>query len=213
MLSVLGGRCNILNVLILATCTCMMPMLAGGLSAPIPLHSATLRLAEYDTLINRSHHSRDATAFIRDRCTSSFPEGYEEESLRRELRESVLCVAAKSEKTMLGICAGSPDEALQTLKGWVAGCNLPKGLLHGMDVQGVPIDKSEFGAVYIKYMSRGVKTFSEMRQLGIGFDALWKPGDAYLEHYDGNYRGVYFSPDLGDGDFRQYGLLPLDLFN
>jgi hypothetical protein len=43
----------------------------------------------------------------------------------------------------------------------------------------------------------------------VGFDALWKPGDAMLESYDGTYRGVYFQVDLSDGEFRQY-MLPLD---
>jgi hypothetical protein len=29
--------------------------------------------------------------------------------------------------------------------------------------------------------------------------------------YGGEYRGVLFTPELGDGAFRQYGYLPLDL--
>jgi len=45
----------------------------------------------------------------------------------------------------------------------------------------------------------------------MGFDALWKPGDAMLEEYDGDYRGVYFQVELSDGEFRQY-LVPLDIF-
>lgn len=45
----------------------------------------------------------------------------------------------------------------------------------------------------------------------MGFDALWKPGDALLEQYDGIYRGVYFQAELADGVFRQY-LMPLDTF-
>jgi hypothetical protein len=45
----------------------------------------------------------------------------------------------------------------------------------------------------------------------MGFDALWKPGDALLEPYDGIYRGVYFQVELEDEVFRQY-LVPLDLF-
>ena len=56
-----------------------------------------------------------------------------------------------------------------------------------MDKDGVPIDLS--GGVYIKYNSGGVYTFSDIRKSGLGFDALWKPGDALLEPYDGTYRG------------------------
>ena len=45
----------------------------------------------------------------------------------------------------------------------------------------------------------------------MGFDALWKPGGALLEPYDGTYRGVYFQVELLDQEFRQY-LVPLDTF-
>jgi hypothetical protein len=36
-------------------------------------------------------------------------------------------------------------------------------------------------------------------------------GDAMLEEYEGEYRGVYFQVELPDGVFRQF-LLPLDTF-
>jgi len=36
-------------------------------------------------------------------------------------------------------------------------------------------------------------------------------GDAFLSGYGGEYRGVLFTPELGDGAFRQYGYLPLNL--
>jgi hypothetical protein len=36
-------------------------------------------------------------------------------------------------------------------------------------------------------------------------------GDAMLEEYEGEYRGVYFQVDLPDGVLRQF-LLPLDTF-
>jgi hypothetical protein len=78
-----------------------------------------------------------------------------------------------------------------------------------MDKDGVPLDIS--GGVYIKYNTGGSLTFSEIRKSGLGFDALWKPGDALLETYDGSYRGVYFQVELEDNVFRQY-LVPLDTF-
>lgn len=111
---------------------------------------------------------------------------------------------------MLGICASSAAEGIATLKSWVTNLELPRGLLHGMDQDGVPLQID--GAVYIKYNSGGVYTFADIRKSKKGFDALWKPGDAMLENYDGNYRGVYFQVELSDGVFRQY-LIPLDIFN
>ena len=110
---------------------------------------------------------------------------------------------------MLGICASSPQEGIETLKSWVTALQLPRGLLHGMDKDGVPLQLE--GGVYIKYNSGGVYTFDEIRRSKLGFDALWKPGDALLEPYDGTYRGVYFQVELSDGEFRQY-LVPLDIF-
>ena len=113
-------------------------------------------------------------------------------------------------RVMLGICAATAAQGLATLKSWVTALELPRGLLHGMDKDGVPIDLE--GGVYIKYNSGGVYTFADIRKSGLGFDALWKPGDALLEPYDGTYRGVYFQVELADGVFRQF-LVPLDLFD
>lgn len=113
-------------------------------------------------------------------------------------------------RVMLGICASSAPQGVATLKSWVTSLELPRGLLHGMDEGGQPL--SIDGGVYIKYNSGGVYTFSDIRKSGLGFDALWKPGDAMLENYDGIYRGVYFQVELEDAVFRQY-LCPLDLFD
>jgi Domain of unknown function (DUF1824) len=112
-------------------------------------------------------------------------------------------------RCMLGICASSTEEGIATLKSWVAALQLPRGLLHGMDKDGIPLEVE--GAVYIKYNSGGVYSFADIRKSGLGFDALWKPGDALLEPYDGTYRGVYFQVELADAEFRQY-LLPCDIF-
>jgi len=114
---------------------------------------------------------------------------------------------------MLGFCASNAPEALGGLKSWVNSIALPRGMLHGMDVDGVPIPVEELGAVYVKYSTGGAMTFGEMRRSGRGFDALWRPGDALLESYDGDFRGVYLNVELEmDGVFRQFGLLPTDLF-
>jgi Domain of unknown function (DUF1824) len=113
-------------------------------------------------------------------------------------------------RCMLGICASSSDEGIATLKSWVTNLELPRGLLLGMDVDGVP---TEFkGGVYIKYNSGGVYTFADIRKSQMGFNAIWKPGDAMIEEYGGTYRGVYFQVELIDREFRQY-LLPHNLFD
>lgn len=115
-------------------------------------------------------------------------------------------------RIMLGFCAANAPEALAGLSSWVSAVSLPRGMLHGMDVDGVPIPVEELGAVYVKYSTGGAMTFAEMRRSGRGFDALWRPGDAVLEGYDGDFRGIYYSVELGDGEFRQFGVLPTDLF-
>ena len=91
---------------------------------------------------------------------------------------------------MLGICAPSAEDGLASLKTWTAELGLPKGKLHGMDRDGVPVDPPK-GAVFIKYNSLS--------------------GDAYISGYGGTFRGVLFTPELEDAAFRQYGYLPLDV--
>jgi len=114
---------------------------------------------------------------------------------------------------MLGICAENVAEGLMGLKTWVDALALPRGLLHGLDVDGRPMENPEsLGSVYLKYNTGGCMTFSEMRRTGMGFDALWRPGDVVLETYDGDFRGIYFNVELDDGVFRQFGVLPTDLF-
>jgi Domain of unknown function (DUF1824) len=80
-------------------------------------------------------------------------------------------------RCMLGICASSTAEGIATLKAWVTALQLPRGLLHGMDVDGVPVERmADRSGVYIKYNSGGVYTFADIRKSQMGFDALWKPG-------------------------------------
>jgi len=137
------------------------------------------------------------------------------------MRESILTLANASHedraldsskgRIMLGICAENIQEALLGLKTWVTSLGLPRGLLHGMDVDGVPIPPEELGSVYVKYNTGGAMTFTEMRKSGMGFDALWKPGDAVVEKYDGDFRGIYFNVEVR-GESNQFGVLPTDLF-
>ncbi len=113
---------------------------------------------------------------------------------------AVETLAAESQRVMLGICADNAEAGVAALKAWVEGLRLPKGRLHGMDRDGVPLDMASFGSVYIKYNSAGGSTGGSI------------PGDAMLNGYAGAFRGVYFGPALPDGEFRQYAVLPLALF-
>lgn len=141
---------------------------------------------------------------------------------REQMRAAVVTLANEAHRQrslkssegriMLGICAENVDEALLGLKTWVPTLALPRGMLHGMDVDGKPIAPEDLGSVYVKYNTGGTMSFTEMRRSGMGFDALWRPGDAVLEMYDGDFRGIYFNVELSDGEFRQFGVLPTDLF-
>jgi len=106
------------------------------------------------------------------------------------LGQSTRALASRASRVMLGICAADAQEGLSSLKAWTAELGLPKGKLHGMDKDGVPVDPPK-GAVFIKYNSMS--------------------GDAYISGYGGAFRGVLFTPELDDAAFRQYGYLPLDV--
>mmetsp|Transcript_16397 Transcript_16397/g.20039 ORF Transcript_16397/g.20039 Transcript_16397/m.20039 type:complete len:280 (+) Transcript_16397:43-882(+) len=116
-------------------------------------------------------------------------------------------------RIMLGICAENVTEGLMGLKTWVDALSLPRGLLHGLDVDGKPMENPDsLGSIYLKYNTGGCMTFTEMRRSKMGFDGLWRPGDVVLETYDGDFRGIYLNIELEDGIFRQFGVLPTDLF-
>ena len=178
-------------------------------------HASTMSIEEATYIL--SEWDRNYSA---DRSLASWTSDIELNDAKQKLPEAVIClnnIAAEERslesttgRVMLGICASTAEEGFVTLKSWVPTLGLPRGLLHGMDQDGVPLQLD--GAVYIKYNSGGVFTFSDIRKSGIGFDAIWKPGDALLELYDGKYRGVYFQVELADGVFRQF-LVPLDIFD
>ena len=172
------------------------------------VEDATVVLAEWDRNYNT------------DTSLINWSGDMDKDEAREKIPAAVRCLNDKASeerardstqgRVMLGICAGSAEEGLATLKSWVNALGLPRGLLHGMDKDGEPLQLD--GAVYIKYNSGGSLTFADIRKSGIGFDAIWKPGDALLELYDGTYRGVYFQVELLDEVFRQF-LVPLDIFD
>jgi len=194
---------------------------ATSTSSSSDIFDATLTLSTYDQSqqqyiqsdgsqgmgggLSALHHIQSLTPIIKTSLRDAI------QTLTNQAHNERAVDSAKG-RIMLGICASNAPEALGGLKSWVSELALPRGMLHGMDVDGIPIPVEELGSVYVKYSTGGAMTFSEMRKSGRGFDALWRPGDALLEMYDGDFRGVYFSVELGDGVFRQFGVLPTDLF-
>ena len=119
--------------------------------------------------------------------------------LQTSIRALLAAAAPADGRIMLGFCADDAAAGVAALKAWVTALGLPKGTLHGMDRDGVPLDMTTFGAVYIKYSSQSLSPGDP-------------PGTAILSGYGGDFRGVYFNPQLPDGAFRQYAVLPLGLF-
>jgi Domain of unknown function (DUF1824) len=181
------------------------------------VEEASRILAEWDRFYNAESSTSSTSLFV-----DESKESWSNDTIQRMKEQLPAAVTLLNNKAtqerledsvngrcMLGICASSTQEGIATLKAWVTQLGLPRGLLHGMDKDGVPLQIE--GGVYIKYNSGGVYSFADIRKSGLGFDALWKPGDALLEPYDGIYRGVYFQVELVDGEFRQY-LVPLNTF-
>ena len=216
------SRLKLLRLLIVVVSACITP--ATGFSMPSPDNAGAKASSPPEESQSSIESIADASSLLSEWDKFYNPDTVGEgtdttSSLRSSIPTAVrfLAQTAADERAndstqgrcMLGICASSAEEGLATLKTWVGALELPRGLLHGMDKDGVPLELS--GGVYIKYNSGGVYTFADIRKSGMGFDALWKPGDALLEPYDGTYRGVYFQVELEDGEFRQY-LVPLDTF-
>ena len=71
--------------------------------------------------------------------------------------------ASRDGRIMLGICADDAAAGVAALKAWVGALGLPRGVLHGMDRDGVPLDMSSFGGVYVKYNSQSNGACSQPR--------------------------------------------------
>lgn len=89
----------------------------------------------------------------------------------------------------LVICTASPRDGAAALKAWTYTLGLPRGKLHGMPAAG---SSAASAPLSIRYSSAD--------------------GGAHASSYGGDYRGVLLSPALPDSGFRQYGYLPLLLF-
>lgn len=212
------------TLLLVVTVSCHILQCVESFSALSPNVQSWLNSNDdttaFDSIEDASMVLTEWDKYYTSEFTASAPGTMSEvEGLRVHLPQAVtfLAESAAAERAadstqgrcMLGICASSTEEGIMTLKSWVTTLQLPRGLLHGADKDGVPLEIE--GGVYIKYNSGGVYSFEDIRKSGLGFDALWKPGDALLEPYDGDYRGVYFQVELVDGEFRQF-LVPLETF-
>lgn len=116
---------------------------------------------------------------------------------RELLRSAVQSVRSVSSEISLGIMCETGSLAIQTLKAWVQGLNLSHGELHCVSDAGasIPAISLQESPVYIKYNSSD-------------------PHNAYMKPYKSEgFIGVIFQPVLADGEFRQFGDLPLKLYN
>jgi len=156
-------------------------------------------LAEYDANHRAAAASAGASGLGGALTANAWAVSADRAPLAAAVKAMRLAAMPSNGRIMLGICAQDASEGLAALKAWVSRLHLPRGVLHGMDRDGVPLDMSEFGSVYIKYNSHASSAGDP-------------PGTATLSGYNGDFRGVYFNPDLQDGNFRQFAVLPLDLF-
>lgn len=114
---------------------------------------------------------------------------------RETLRVAALRVSVSAEEVVLGIMTESVTNGINTLKKYVTGLNLKRGVLRAVDGNNdeIPIDSLHDAPVYLKYNSSD-------------------NGDVYMKAYDGGFVGVILQPRLEGEDFRQWGDLPLMLF-
>lgn len=181
------------------------PQVQSQGSAPPLSHEVAVShalLMKYDEAHRAVGKSEGAIGLGGQITANEWASRVEREPLVSALRS--ICDAAMERKgrIMLGICAQNSSDGIATLKQWVTALQIPRGLLHHpVDDDGGPLDMSTFGCVYIKYMSQPSAASTD------------PPGSASLNGYGGDVRGVYVTADLMDGEFRQYGALPLDLYS
>lgn len=178
----------------LGAATASNPFASAAAPAAAAVAGFRASSTEPSSLPTKADADRLLARFDRDQRRGELPDETCEEGSPRcthpPLRQSVRALAAASSRVMLGICAPDAAGGLAALKAWVTDLGLPRGKLHGLDIDGVEQPPPE-GPVFLKYNSDS--------------------GDAFLSGYGGEFRGVLFTPELGDGAFRQYGYLPLDL--
>jgi hypothetical protein len=147
-------------------------------------------LRESDTVLKRFDDEQRSRMKLEVRAVNRRPS--HDNDNNKKLGECVRALSYYAERIMFGICAESGAKGIEALKLWTEELNLPKGKLHGLDDNGHP-KPIPTNSVFIKYNSLS--------------------GDAFCSEYLGEFRGVLFTPEINDGVFRQYGYLPIELFD
>lgn len=124
-----------------------------------------------------------------------------------ELRSAAKALAGELVGVTLGVMAPDGASALKALASWTSGlglrgCRLGDEDVDPVDTDNQPADRAEVvvGPVYVKY-----------RYTREDDDKVTE--SAYMKPYPFAGRGVLFHPELGDGEMRMYGDLPLALFD
>ena len=120
---------------------------------------------------------------------------------REDMKTNLNIVKCSANEIVLGILAESGSQGLTTLRSWVEGLQIARGVLNAFDQAGreINVDALNNSAVYIKYNSTDC-------------------GNAYMKPSpDEGFAGVVFQPKFSnpiEGEFfHQFGNFPLWLFS
>ena len=114
--------------------------------APMPIDKADEVLSAYDNAHRAVASHPDAQGLGGALTANAWSLNATAAPLAAAVRSLAATALQRDGRLMLGICANDAEEGVATLKKWVGALQLPRGELHGMDVDGVPIDMSDFGA-------------------------------------------------------------------
>lgn len=114
-----------------------------------------------------------------------------------EIRNATKVATKFASEVVLGIKAESAEQGISTLKAWVQGLDLQKGVLYAYDETGAEVSVSSF-------------TEQDSRSVYIKFNST-KNGDAYMKEFRPTNNGVIFQV-LINGSFHQHGDFPLFAF-
>ena len=120
--------------------------LSEWLSAPMSIDKADEVLSAYDNAHRAVASHPDAQGLGGALTANTWSLNATAAPLAAAVRSLAATALQRDGRLMLGICANDAEEGVATLKKWVGALQLPRGELHGMDVDGVPIDMCDFGA-------------------------------------------------------------------
>ena len=118
------------------------------------IERADALLAEYDASHRAAAAAAGAEGIGGALTANAWAVSADKSALAEAVRTLLAAAGPRDGRIMLGICADDAAAGVAALKAWVGALGLPRGVLHGMDRDGVPLDMSSFGGVYIKYNSQ-----------------------------------------------------------